>query len=83
MSVTPNWAPRKEFNPHYGQKLPMHLNVAALRQQTWRVEKFYARFAAFAKSIGCTFGEGAMSDEIMATDTQARKLAIWWQENAS
>jgi hypothetical protein len=59
----------------------MIVDVAALRQQAWRADKLYTDFIAYAKSVGCTLGEGACHDEIMADDNQAKLIAVWWRDH--
>jgi hypothetical protein len=61
----------------------MRVDIAQLRQQQWRADKLYNEFRRFAVSIGCKVGEGTCSDEIMATNAQARELARWWQEKTT
>jgi hypothetical protein len=52
----------------------LHINVADLRQQSWRATELYSQFLRYAAMIGCHV-EG---DEIMATDQQGKRLAAWW-----
>lgn len=68
--------------PNFSERRPaMHLNLMCLRQQMWRAEELFAEMHSYAERIGCTFGEGAMSDEIMCDDRQSRLLAAWWAEH--
>ena len=67
------------FDVREHKMLPMRVDVNALRQQAWRADVLYANFMRYAKQIGCH----VVQDEIVSTDTQARLLANWWQENAS
>jgi hypothetical protein len=57
----------------------MIVDVAALMQQTWRAAKFFERFKAYGRSIGCTY----IQDEVIADARQARLLAAWWTEHTS
>jgi hypothetical protein len=72
----------RKFDPKF-RRPAMRVDMEALRQQQWRAAKLFDEMHRYAKSIGCTIGEGVVSDEIMCTDEQARLLANWWTEHTS
>ena len=73
-------APEPQFPPEpyihpYAKK-----QINLVEQET-RAAEFWYRYTMYAKSIGCTFGEGVFCDEIQYTEEQRKLLEQWREAN--
>jgi hypothetical protein len=60
------------------QHCAMCVDLASLKQQSWRAPHLFDEMDRYARSIGCTV---TPPDEIEChTDKQAQLLAAWWRQ---
>jgi len=54
-------------------------NLMNVGMQSAAAADLMRRYCAYAVSIGCEVGEGALSGEICANERQVKLLHDWWE----